>query len=452
MAETVKVEVKYGNKILKDVEINMNEHPDVFRAKLYSLTQVPPQNQKLMGLRPALGDSWEPFKGKLKNGQKIMMTGTAEQVAAPTQATVFVEDLPPEQQVVAAYPPGLSNLGNTCYMNASLQCLFSIPELKEAVDKFQAKDSSDQSALATEARSVWKSLAETKGTVEPFKFLLLFRSIYTRFAEQKNGHYSQQDADEFWQTFLQVLAKLPRLEGQGRENLEGDNIVDQLFRGEMEEEYTRADDENDKIKKSVTFTKLSCNIDGSIKHLSESLALTMKESGVELLSPITGTQCLYNRTSKLNRLPFYLTLQFVRFFWKKKENIKAKITRTVDFPFTLDLYDYCTPELQAKLLPYRNEDKPDDATTMAVEKQPYVNHHGHYDLWAVLSHRGRSSDGGHYICFVRQSEDEDDWLEFDDDKVTNRNADDIKKLSGSGGVDWHIAYLVSILVRRVLTS
>jgi len=104
---------------------------------------------------------------------------------------------------------------------------------------------------------------------------------------------------------------------------------------------------------------------------------------------------------------------------------------------TLDTYDYCSPDLQEKLKDYRHEKKED----MTLEAQPYTNNHGIYDLWAVVSHRGRSSDGGHYISFVRQSADEDDWLEFDDDKVSPRTSEDIKKLSGTGGVDWHIAYL-----------
>jgi hypothetical protein len=53
----------------------------------------------------------------------------------------------------------------------------------------------------------------------------------------------------------------------------GENAIEQLFGGEMEEEYLRADDPSDKVIKSSSFKKLACNIDGTVKHLSESFAL-----------------------------------------------------------------------------------------------------------------------------------------------------------------------------------
>lgn len=55
---------------------------------------------------------------------------------------------------------------------------------------------------------------------------------------------------------------------------------------------------------------------------------------------------------------------------------------------------------------------------------------------------GRSLQGGHYVAFIRQSEDENDWLLFDDEKVTPKKLSDVKNLSGIGGADNHIAYLV----------
>lgn len=61
--------------------------------------------------------------------------------------------------------------------------------------------------------------------------------------------------------------------------------------------------------------------------------------------------------SKINRLPAYLTIQFVRFFYKEKEAINAKILKDIKFPLSLDVFDLCSPELQQKLVPMRSKFK-----------------------------------------------------------------------------------------------
>lgn len=69
--------------------------------------------------------------------------------------------------------------------------------------------------------------------------------------------------------------------------------------------------------------------------------------------------------SKVCRLPAYLTVQFVRFYYKEKERVNAKILKDIKFPVELDVYELCTPELQDKLAPMRDKFK------VAEERQAF---------------------------------------------------------------------------------
>jgi len=51
---------------------------------------------------------------------------------------VFVEDMTQAEasKAGAVVPAGLRNLGNTCYMNSTLQCLRYVPELRTALNRY----------------------------------------------------------------------------------------------------------------------------------------------------------------------------------------------------------------------------------------------------------------------------------------------------------------------------
>jgi len=81
------------------------------------------------------------------------------------------------------------------------------------------------------------------------------------------------------------------------------------------------------------------------------------------------------------------------------------------------------------------------------------NFQGHYELFAVVTHKGRDADGGHYMGWVKASSTSniktrkiadtdvlnEDWFVFNDDEVSPCKTEDILKLQGGG--DYDMSYL-----------
>lgn len=167
-------------------------------------------------------------------------------------------------------------------------------------------------------------------------------------------------------------------------------------------------------------------------------------------SPTLGRDAVYTKTCRIKRLPAYLTVQFVRFFYKERGSTNAKILKDIKFTLSLDVFDLCTEELQNRLLPARNkfkeiedakvaeseklkkgeEEKPKHKHPFSFPEDVGSNNSGYYELQAVLTHKGRSSSSGHYIGWIRRKENE--WFKCDDDTVSMVTSDEILKLSGGG--------------------
>ena len=99
----------------------------IFKAMLFSLSNVLPEKQKLMVKGKVIKDEDELTKFAFKDGLTLMMMGTAEeqQLKEPEKPIVFLEDMTPAERAKALNekaalikPAGLENLGNTCYMNS----------------------------------------------------------------------------------------------------------------------------------------------------------------------------------------------------------------------------------------------------------------------------------------------------------------------------------------------
>jgi ubiquitin carboxyl-terminal hydrolase 14 len=432
------VNIKWQKETYKDVDLDLNESPVVFKSQIYTLTNVPPERQKLMIKGTTIKDETEWGKLGLKSGATFMLMGTSDPLLAqPTTKTVFVEDLAPEKDL--GHPGGLVNLGNTCYLNSTIQYLRAVPELRQSLTQWRPTANSNDAGITTTGafRKLIADMENSATAVMPLEFLLLFRSAFPQFAQQENGKYMQQDAEEAFTQLMWCLKKLTNATNQNS------NVITELFEGEYQSTMKCLDAPDEPVThSSEKFEKLPCHITEAVNFLYDGLKQGLEEK-IEKNSPTLQHTANYLKTFRISKLPFYLNVQFVRFFWKQQAKTKSKILRKVEFPFVLDIFDLCTDELKAKLQPERdriNKSKL-EGTELQVDHSIRENRTGMYELIGVLSHKGRAADSGHYVAWVRQSQDENDWLLYDDDKVSAVNREDIGKLTGALG-DWHIAYLL----------
>merc|ERR1719431_1018311 len=442
----------------------------VFKAQLMALTGVQPERQKVMLKGAILSDaSWD--KVKVSEGATVLMMGTKDEdmPEQPVEKTKFIEDMD-ERELSKAMdmPAGLQNLGNTCYMNATVQCLKSIPELRDSLKRYSGSVSlgggQDSESLTSALRDLYTTM-DKGNTVPPIIMLQVLHNVFPRFAERgEQGGFQQQDANECW---IELMGVLKRHLNMKTADAATKSVIDTYFGLEFETETKCVESDEEPVSKSTEhFLQYNCYIDRDVKYLASGLKNRLQESMTKK-SAILDRDAEYVKNLKVSRLPGYLTVQMVRFQFKQKDAINAKILKDIKFPMMLDTFDFCTPELQNKLKPMRTKFKDyEDSIVMTAQKgkggkeaalkkaqeeneekemENYSfdddigsNNSGYYELQAVLTHKGRSSNSGHYVAWVKYRGDT--WIECNDDDVSPIHVEDVLKLSGGG--DWHTAYLL----------
>ncbi|CAK7232744.1 deubiquitinating enzyme [Sporothrix curviconia] len=395
---TVPVVIRHQGKKY-DVDVDISEPGAIFKYQVYSLTGVQPENQKILIKGKQVKDETDMASLGLKPAQAIMVLGqpgaAPVRFEAPKEKTRFVEDMDgmdPSRQDLLAAPSGLINLGNTCYLNASLQTMRAIPELQDSlINRFQVDpNNSNTTQLARQLRDVFSSMASSHAPYIPTRFLNTLRTFNPRFAERsRTGQgFAQQDAEEAWTFIMDNLRRThlvkdapkalpPALEegpvstattveevpeeGAGASASGGSSVsvVKRYLAGEFQktlvcDEPEGRTDADSATTTTETFLSLPCHISISINHLRDGLLAGLTEK-IEKHSEALGRDATFTSTLKISRLPKYLTVHFVRFYWKRDIQKKAKIMRKVTFPHELDISEMCTDELRAKLVPVREK-------------------------------------------------------------------------------------------------
>lgn len=308
-------------------------------------------------------------------GQTLMVIGSAtEAPKAPEKPTVWLEDMTDSQLAEATKTPGgLVNLGNTCYMNSTIQVLRAIPELQDALSLPRSANSSVQpsaSQLTNQLANLYKSLSSTTEGYQPITFWQALRQHVPQFQEMRNGQPAQQDAEEAWSSILSCL----NLTLNGSQSGSG-SWVQQYMTGNIVT-TTKSDEapEEPATISSENYTALKCNINADTNYLGTGIKDSLEQE-LEKQSPSLGRQAQYRATSRLARLPSYLSVHEVRFFWRRDIGRKTKIMRRVKFEYELDVLDLLSDDLRQRIRPvnerYRaiSKDRRDRANVRKRTKQ-----------------------------------------------------------------------------------
>jgi len=489
------------NKEEFEIPIEEGSTVEVFKTQVWTMTMVPVDRQKFLGFPGGMLKDTDDLMAKvqkLKPGAKVTLVGTAEggELKAPVEKTVFEEDLTPEQKAkilkekkVEALPAGIKNLGNTCYMNSCLQCLHFLPDLRSAVATYNmppAEERDVDAVLTSQLRNVSTQLLNTTDAIVPASFVMALRQRFPRFGEMQNGNYMQQDADECLRGLFTVLARtLPADTAAGNriDDLFGFNLRSTLKCLECDEEPPATTDELNRV--------LLCHLGTQtepVSHIHQGVQLSLKEH-IEKNSTVLARNAQYEKSSCMSSLPPYLVVQFARFGykgaseWTGTSASKVKLTRKINFSNTFDVFDIVEPELKKKLSVGRLKKKEQDDAALEREKQARLGNSssssaapkdedaemkpvedvemkpmegleafdtGYYELVAIVSHKGRTADGGHYVGWARHKKadgkelKDDSWILFDDESTQYVNWKDMTGLSTDlcgGKADTQMAYI-----------
>ena len=458
METSNKIKIRWNKNYFSLDKSVLNKISDL-KNEIEKQSQVPIDEQKMIYKGKVLKD--EELVNIFPKNACITMLGAAPKGANVIKPEVtFLEDLTDEQKTQILREKGeeivfgLNNLGNTCYLNSTVQCLGRVSELREALKEYAAKNPNDFSAFNPAKKltyawgSTYKLLDTATSPVTPMQLVQVVREINPMFAEVDHGVCKQQDADECVSLLLNNIHDTLKTKGSGDE-VYSKILIDELFGIDMEIKMKNVEDTTEVKTKKELLYKLTCYIDNNTLELVEGLKKSLKEN-IELFSDALQRNTTFEKCQYINRLPNYLCVQFMRFYWKQANTLtgakagKAKILKSVIFSKVIDLYDMCTEEtkellnigrkIESKLM---KDDKDFKIENVKREAGKDYVPTGRYQLISVLTHQGRSSESGHYIGWVHKKDDK--WLKYDDSEVTMVSTNEVLELKGGG--DWHMAYI-----------
>ncbi|XP_009879603.1 PREDICTED: ubiquitin carboxyl-terminal hydrolase 36, partial [Charadrius vociferus] len=315
--------------------------------------------------------------------------GLGDGVPAPQKVLFPVERLSMKWERIYRIGAGLQNLGNTCFLNSTVQCLTYTPPLANYLLSKEHSRTCHQGGfcmMCVMQNHMIQAFANSGNAIKPVSFIRDLKKIaqHIRFGNQEDAHeFLRYTIDAMQKACLNGCTKLDR-------QTQATTLVHQIFGG-----YLRS-----RVKCSVCKT-VSDTYDPYLD-----LALEIRQAAnivraLELFvkSDVLGGENAYmcakckKKVSASKRFTIHRASNVLTLSLKRFANFGGgKITKDVGYPEFLNIR------------PYMSQNNGD----------PIM-----YGLYAVLVHSGYSCHAGHYYCYVKASNGQ--WYQMNDDLVRSSN-------------------------------
>ncbi|NXJ83966.1 UBP36 hydrolase, partial [Trogon melanurus] len=310
-------------------------------------------------------------------------------VPTPQKVLFPAERLSMKWERVYRVGAGLHNLGNTCFLNSTVQCLTYTPPLANYLLSKEHGRSCVQGGfcmMCVMQNHTVQAFANSGNAIKPVSFIRDLKKIarHIHFGRQEDAHeFLRYTIDAMQRACLNGCTKLDR-------QTQATTLVHQIFGGYLRSRVKCS------VCKSVSDTydpylDLSLEI-GHAANIVRALELFVRPDVLGGENAYMCAKCKRKVSASkrftIHRASNVLTLSLKRFagFGGRK------ITKDVGYPEFLNIR------------PYMSQNNGD----------PIM-----YALYAVLVHSGFSCHAGHYYCYVKASNGQ--WYQMNDDLVRSSN-------------------------------
>ncbi|XP_016089432.1 ubiquitin carboxyl-terminal hydrolase 36 isoform X2 [Sinocyclocheilus grahami] len=330
----------------------------------------------------------EPAQIKRQISENLSV-GQSDGIPAPQKMLFPGNKLSMKWERVYRVGAGLHNLGNTCFLNSTVQCLTYTPPLANYLLSKEHSRSCHQSGfcmICVMQNHIIQAFANTGNAIKPVSFIRDLKKIARHF---RFG--SQEDAHEFLRYTIDAMQKAslngyPKLDRQ----TQATTLVHQIFGGYLRSRVKCS------ICKSVSDT-YDPYLDIAVEirqaaNIVRALELFVKP---DVLSGENAYMCAKckKKVPATKRFTVHRTSNVLTLSLKRFANFSGgKITKDVGYPEFLNIR------------PYMSQSTGDPVM---------------YGLYAVLVHSGYSCHAGHYYCYVKASNGQ--WYQMNDSMVHSSN-------------------------------